>query len=563
MRYCWSLVWIGLAACSGSTTQSLLDADFLISGRSAVKLSSPGNGNTVYNESALVFSWQDIPGIGRYNIEIADSADFSNVVISKSLTTNEYVFQRADLKSGATFGSATYYWRASIPSSKNSLRSDVWTVNFIADSVLYVDCAYTGTGYGTRLAPYKSIQTGLDAALGIRAGTTNSYEVRVAKGTCNESIILRANVALKGGYDPTQNWARNPAQYQSIINTNNAIAISGFSDLTSAFTATLVEGFKIQTTNTGTTVLNSVSLSGATVTFKNNSFVYSTVTAATGVGIALMQATGNSNVTLSSNIFSATSSSATIGQILEALMFDGATINMNNNIFYAAGSGLAITVIYGNITGALNNTLNATNNVFFVSSSAGPNATNLLAMNTGGSGVFTGTLERNVFYLLGNSNQNRCGQQTNPTYFTSFKNNAMVDCNHSTNGFWYVYNTNMETGYPVTAGSWSAAANAASTGVPLDTVATKGLANSTAATNPVNCAGTCAALSGNRGGNTIPGTPTLPGNPSVVFQGYVAATPTTFAFKPNAIADMDNNGSYDASIDAGANTATTGLIALP
>jgi hypothetical protein len=31
--------------------------------------------------------------------------------------------------------------------------------------------------------------------------------------------------------------------------------------------------------------------------------------------------------------------------------------------------------------------------------------------------------------------------------------------------------------------------------------------------------------------------------------------------KPNGAADMDNNGTYDATIDAGADSATAGLLA--
>lgn len=573
MKVCFSFALAVLTgmACGKTSTQALLDADLIISGRSAIKLSTPANSATVLSESSLVFSWADVPGVGAYLIEIADSADFSNTIISKQVNTNEYPFQRSDLKSGVTFVSNTYYWRVSVANGKGSLRSDPWTANLIFDTAYFVDCAYTGTSYGTRSAPYKAIQTGLDAALASRAGVTAATaEVRVAKGTCNESIILRANVLLKGGYDQTQNWARNPATYQTVLTSANAVAVQGFADLSAAHTSTLMEGFKIQTTNTGTANNHSAYLILANATFKNNYFVYSTVTAAASPGVSAMYITGG-NVTLNSNIFRASSTSTNGVHLFGALIFDTASVTATNNIFFSTSSTAVIPqTVYGFANAPGNLVFNATNNIIF----AAPNtvAGTLLAMHTQGGGTFTGIFERNLIYLLASSISMRCGQQTNPTYFTSFKKNALVDCNQNTNSLWYAYNQNLETGYPTTAGSWNADANAAGSGVAIDTVSSRGLAGNSFAggsdyRNPVNCNGVCAAMSGNRAGNTKPGpsggSPTFPGDPTVIFQGYVAGDPTTFTFKPNTIADMDNNGSYDATIDAGANTATAGLVALP
>lgn len=550
-----------LATCSGPSTQALLDADFITGGRSGVKLSTPGNGVTLFDEANLIFGWQDIPGVGRYIIEAADTADFSNIVISKSVTKNEYVFQRGDLKTGATYDSTTFYWRVSVPSNKNNLRSDVWAASLIAENHFFVDCAYTGTSYGTRSAPLKTMQAGLDSALGssLLALTTASAEVRVAKGTCSETITLRPNVALKGGYDPTQNWLRNPALYQTILSTTNAVAVQGFGDLTSAYPKTLMEGFKVQTTNTGANISNSVYLISSVVTFRNNYFVYSTATAQAGVGLAPMFVSRGS-ITVDSNIFSAFTASSTSGHILAVIYFEGATLTATNNIFYenANAGGISSKLIYGDITADANSTFNATNNVFFLVTSSGNTLGTLMELTQGGSGTFSGTVERNVFYMLGAPNSNRCAKQNASAKLTTLKNNALVDCHQNSTGFWAAP-TNLGTGY---VGGWSALANAATTGGDINTGL--GFANGTPANNPVNCTGACAALSGNRGGNTKPSAvvPVLPGDPAVVFQGYVAGDPTTFAFKPNTIADMDSNGAYDATIDAGANAATAGLVAL-
>lgn len=572
MKFWHLLLLLSLAACGKTSTQALLDADLIVSGRSTIKLSTPANGATVLSESNLVFSWGDIPGAGNYLIEIADATDFSNIIISKQVTTNEYPFQRSDLKSGATFGSSTYYWRVSIISgAKSLLRSDAWVANFIADNAFYVDCAYTGTSYGTRLAPFKTIQTGLDSALGARLGvTTATAEVRVAKGICTESIFLRPNVLLKGGYDPSQNWVRNPSLYQTILSTTNAVAVQGFADLTSAFTATLMEGFKIQTTNTGSNIASSISLINANVTFRNNYLVATSAAANSGLGLCAVSIQGG-NLTFDSNVLSATTASTNNLHVLRTFYFDAATVTATNNIFYVAmtatGTSAGGSPFMADVTGATGSSFTARNNTFFISH-AGSNVAgnqNTLAgtpMNRSGTGTLTGSFDRNVIFLLTVSNSQRCGYQTGTWYLTSFKNNAMVDCNHSTNSMWYTNGVNQQTGYPGVAGAWYNTANAGSTGAPIDTVGGQGLANNTAAQNPVNCAGTCAAMSGNRGGNTVAG-PTLPGTPSVVFQGYVAGDPTTFAFKSNTIADMDNNGAYDASIDAGANAATAGLVALP
>lgn len=393
-------------------------------------------------------------------------------------------------------------------------------------------------------------------------GTSTFYEVRVAKGICNESVILRANVSLKGGYDPAQNWIRNPALYQSIISTTNAVTIFGYGDLTSAYPKTSVEGFKIQTANSGTNLFNSIILNNASVTFKNNHMVYSTTSAQAAPGMSLIYVT-KGNIALDSNLLSATTVSSTVGHRFAALFVDGASLIATNNIFHvsanATGISSSVVRIENTVAGG-SAVFNATNNVFFLISSSGLNIAPVLDVDQL-TGTFNGNFERNVLFALGAANNNRCGVLIGSTKFTTMKSNALIDCNHGGSaGVWHVNGTNINVGY-AGPGPWTAASNAATVGVNLDTAA--GLAQAVAANNPVNCAGACAALSGNRGGNTIPGVPTLHGNPAIVFQGYAAGDPASFTFKPNTIADMDNNGAYDASIDAGANTATAGLVALP
>ena len=113
-----------------------------------------------------------------------------------------------------------------------------------ANNSIFVDglTGVDGPSCGTRAAPCKTIQYGVN-----RAATGN--DVLVSRGTYNESVTLKNNVSIYGGYDAAQSWKRDTT-YTVTINSNTTDAGHGWAVRgTSISTATTLNQLTIRSPN--------------------------------------------------------------------------------------------------------------------------------------------------------------------------------------------------------------------------------------------------------------------------------------------------------------------------
>jgi len=545
---------------SRADTASWLAAEFLTAGKSNIRLLVPANNASLNTTDGLVFVWEEKAGVGKYTFELSDSQSFGNLLINKTISGNNYEYSASDLKAGSSLESATYYWRVRVPFVTNNLQSTAQPVSFILGNTYYVDNTFNGTtSSGTRTNPYKTIQPAIDAANASRAGViTTIAEVRVSKGTYSETITMRPNVTVRGGYDSSNNWSRNPQANLTILTRTDAIVVQANSELDLTFTGTLLEGFSVQGTYTASASWL-VNLNGVgALTIRNNQFVVNS-TATINRIFFINNASG---FALIDNTIDGTTTSTSISTELRAIQMINSAGTVRNNIVAVRGpSGPNRVPVLQDSTAPGTYQLLMTNNTigqFSTTSSSWA----MLVWNSSG-GVMSGQIDRNIFFVNSTvTGSSRCGQQTGPgsnAKVSSFKNNLFADCNSGTGNIGaYNANANLPSDSNF-ASPWTTTANVFTN---IDSLFRAG---NVAASNPTGCgdATACAnSISGNRGGNTIPGTPTFPGNPGLdIFTGYVSTNLKTWTMKPNGAADMDNNGAYDATIDAGADSATAGLLA--
>lgn len=541
---------------SRADTASWLAAEFLTAGKSNIRLLVPANNASLNTTDGLVFVWEEKAGVGKYTFELSDSQSFGNLLINKTISGNNYEYSASDLKAGSSLESATYYWRVRVPFVTNNLQSTAQPVSFILGNTYYVDNTFTGTtSSGTRTNPYKTIQPAIEAAYASRAGVASTIaEVRVSKGTYAETVTMRPNVTVRGGYDSTNGWARNPQANSTIIARTDAIAVQGSSDLVSTATGTILEGFTIQTNHTTNTTWAINLTSVGAIIFRNNAITQSS-TAFINRAIYVQDSPG---FTFDSNTIEVTIGS-TAGGNTKTFQIINSSGTLRNNIIAMRGPSGGNRVLVNSDTSA-NGTynLNLTSNTIAQFSTTSSSWA-MWDWNSNGAGQFAGgAIERNIVFVVSTvTGTSRCGQQISTrAKVSSFKNNLLADCNSGSTFGAYFAESNLAASW---GSPWTQAANVFTS---LDTMFRAG----NSATNSVTGCGDATAcansISGNRGGNTIPGTPTFPGNPGLdIFTGYVSTNLKTWTMKPNGAADMDNNGAYDATIDAGADSATAGLLA--
>lgn len=126
----------------------------------------------------------------------------------------------------------------STPSKQSAPDRVVITVVEDRDNTLWVSTSGSDGNPGSRAAPLRTVQAGIDAANTGGAGA----DIYVAGGTYQESITLAANVSIYGGFDGAT-WLRDIQSIQTTINGGpTAVRGSGAHALT-------IDGLIIQSDN--------------------------------------------------------------------------------------------------------------------------------------------------------------------------------------------------------------------------------------------------------------------------------------------------------------------------
>jgi hypothetical protein len=238
-----------LVQCNGTTTQQLLDGDFIATNSKRIVLVSPLSGQLIVAQSQT-FLWTSINGAGKYQIQIAKDSAFDQVVLDRIVTENYFTLSSTDTT--AQLASSNYHWRVRVAYLKNNLESDVFTFGFLpvaADGgfTLYVNGASAVTPLqGTQTNPYTTISGAVAAASSIRVGdTTKPVQIRVASGTYPEYFTLRGGMSLYGGY-AASNWNRSVTTNQTILEppASGASALRVDEETTLTLrSSTVVDGF--------------------------------------------------------------------------------------------------------------------------------------------------------------------------------------------------------------------------------------------------------------------------------------------------------------------------------
>jgi len=298
--------------CGHVSTNELLAGDFLTRGQTSIDLLSPKDGASV--DANPVFSWSVKPGISTYKIELSATSDFSQLALQKETTGGAYRLVPADMTPGQVLKSVRYFWRVSAAKFTETLRSNVSSIQVLANDILYVDGSSTaGAQTGNLSSPLRTIQGAIEYADSLRNGDASvSRRIFVAQGTYTESITLKPGISLYGGFTSSDEFsARNITSYLTTIQAPAMIAVQGLSNITPTYTATtVIDGFRI-TGGAITGALNAgIYLASSNPTISNNNITGGTAGTPYGIRcdsssptINLNTISGGSTPTISASVF--------------------------------------------------------------------------------------------------------------------------------------------------------------------------------------------------------------------------------------------------------------------
>ena len=407
-----------LVQCNGTTTQQLLDGDFIATNSKRIVLVSPLSGQLIVAQSQT-FLWTSINGAGKYQIQIAKDSQFAQIVLDRIVTENYFTLSSAD--TSVQLASGNYHWRVRVAYLKNNLESEALAFGFLPVAAnggftLYVNGASAVTPLqGTQTNPYTTISGAIAGASSIRVGdTTKPVQIRVASGTYAEYFTLRGGMSLFGGYDGS-NWSRNVTTNQTILEppASGASALRVDEETTLALRgSTVIDGFyfgAIKAASSGSNGL--ITLSGASPTITNNYFnsysaslfqrcIYASggsplissnaFNKSTTQDASIGKFEGSSDVTFSANTLTIT---GYLDRVLEFISSAGSVIG--NSISVANSTSVLIVYLFTNSTTVITrNTINITvasgelRAIYNDDGSAGTITNNIVTANhTGGTGA--------------------------------------------------------------------------------------------------------------------------------------------------------------------------------
>jgi len=298
---------VTFSACQNkTTTQELLEANFVSAGKTQIDLLSPTQDQQVATSNPT-FSWGD-RGAGLYTIEVASDANFKNVVLNQNVNGTQYTLANSALIGVSSLTTNSYHWRVKVANIANNLQSKTGTFFLVAiplggsgsAGVLYVNTASTASlEIGSREKPYKRIQAAIanaDALRNYHFGIT--MDIYVAQGSYTEEVILSPGISLRGGYEPN-NWTRSISSYTTTINAPLVFAVRGAPTITTAYTnTTWLEGFTIigPTATTSNANIAGVTLASSSPTIAYNTIRGGLTTSTSAVVAGIDSGTGSAYI---------------------------------------------------------------------------------------------------------------------------------------------------------------------------------------------------------------------------------------------------------------------------
>ncbi len=228
---------LGNYACQANTsTEDLLNIAFYTNSQTPIDLIAPPSEGQADNNT--IFVWSEKAGIKSYVIQFSVTVDFNHIAFVKEINAANFSLSTSDL---SNLGANTYYWRVQIKNiSGNNLVSKARTVYLMDPNVVFVSNSSTsGLERGNRDAPYKTIQSGIEAAK-----LNNKSEVWVGQGTYIEEIYMRPGIGVKGGHN-SDSWERDIVNFPSTIQGPFDKVVT-FSNIPNGYQATtFLDGFQI------------------------------------------------------------------------------------------------------------------------------------------------------------------------------------------------------------------------------------------------------------------------------------------------------------------------------
>ena len=408
-----------LGGCTQQSTDDLLSGNFLTSGQSRIDLLSPSN-NSIASQNP-VFAWSAKAGLGRYKVEISPFSDFSQVILSKEVSATSYTLLNSDLVGVTQLNPVQYFWRVSAAQIKNNLQSAANTIQILETNVYYVDTSSSSSvTVGNKTSPFKTIQSAIgtaDAARNSNAGT--SITIKVAKGTYYENIALKAGISLYGGFDPAT-WSRNISGNPTYISATLSMAISGASDITTAYVNTTVfDGFTVYALSLTGNVTYVIYLNNASPTISNNTLV-----GGSGIGTYGILAGGGTPI-ISNNSISGGSAGGAGAIVSYGVFLSGSTPILANNTIHGGSASTTSTSATSYGIYSLSSFPVMTNNTVYAGSVTGGTTASYGVFSSGSQGTVT----NNIIYTSAGTSQYCYYENSisgdNPR---SFQNNLLVGC---------------------------------------------------------------------------------------------------------------------------------------
>jgi len=333
--------------CNITNTQDLLDASFI--SVTKIDLFAPVDGAVAV--PGAVFSFSARKGIANYRFELSTNREFTKTVFEKYSKMTEIAVSASEF----SFEPIEYFWRVS--DAKFNYTSETRSLQVISANIVYVNPAYSGTVQaGNKSAPYRSIQTGINEAALRRTSPNQAMEVLVSRdgpenGTTADIQMVPA-VALRGGYDASNNWARNIALNRTTIQAAFRRTVTFESDVTPSLTDTsILEGFDIVTRIAGQST-SAIYINGGSPTVSTCNIRAQGTGFNNGVAITILG--GNPRIT-------GNSIEARDGSYGYGIQISGSSdaLIANNSIFAISSSNLIFGIELGNNAAAkiTNNTI--------------------------------------------------------------------------------------------------------------------------------------------------------------------------------------------------------------